>query len=314
MIASLGCVEYFEGQCLAFLKNPQTNPQNEQYIPGVFSYQENKISFSFMVLGEIKEIHSLQYETLYIVDNKKRYTLYKPYNRIILGHVLGYPTSITLYYEWLFDDHIDPNKIKGECFVCRTNYLESFFTTKKHLLPDASFKADESGCESYHGDNDKNFILQSFYIQNDFLLQKYEKDKIKARSNSFFSERQNRLLTYQCDLFLECNMIFESLDKISLSRTKCDQTKNYFNDKCQEDLIKQIVDCRNSLAHGDDLKLDTNKATDISHVFMDFKQIVIEYFFGKIGLSDFITNNFGFLNKVKLRNPPKTEKIAEPNR
>ncbi len=100
MIASLGGVEYFEGQCLAFLKNPQTNPQNEQYIPGVFSYQENKISFSFMVLGEIKEIHSLQYQTLYIVDNKKRYTLYKPYNRIILGHVLGHPTPITFYYEW----------------------------------------------------------------------------------------------------------------------------------------------------------------------------------------------------------------------
>ncbi|RVZ25306.1 hypothetical protein EC543_05530, partial [Helicobacter pylori] len=102
--------------------------------------------------------------------------------------------------------------------------------------------------------------------------------------------------------------------KISLSMTKCDQTKNYFNDKCQEDLIQQIVDCRNNLAHGDDLKLDTNKATDISHAFTNFKQIVIEYFFGKIGLSDFITNNFGFLNKVKLRNPPKTEKIAEPNR
>ncbi len=419
MIASLGGVEYFEGQCLAFLKNPQTNPQNEQYIPGVFSYQENKISFSFMVSREIKEIHSLQYETLYIVDNKKRYTLYKPYNRIILGHVLGHPTPITFYYEWLFDDHIDPNKIKGECFVCRTNYLESFFTTKKHLLPDASFKADESGCESYHGDNDNNFILQSFYIQNDFLSQKYEKDKIKARSNSFFSERQNRLLTYQCDLFLECNMIFETLFKlsnkditairntykkdkspmeidpygiaidfqridnfsvilekwidfcikndrgfqlesildiinkkdpiihlysdmfvlismiesflkksqqtklheklseffkISLSRTKCDQTKNYFNDKCQEDLIKQIVDCRNSLAHGRGLKLDTNKATDISHAFIDFKQIVIEYFFSEIGLSGFIINNDGFLNKVKLRNPPKTEKSSEQNR
>ncbi|GAA7760967.1 hypothetical protein JP0169_10020 [Helicobacter pylori] len=225
MIASLGGVEYFEGQCLAFLKNPQTNPQNEQYIPGVFSYQENKISFSFMVSREIKEIHSLQYETLYIVDNKKRYTLYKPYNRIILGHVLGYPAPITLYYEWLFDDHIDPNKIKGECFVCRTNYLESFFTTKKHLLPDALFKADESGCESYHGDNDKNFILQSFYTQNDFLSQKYEKDKIKARSNSFFSERQNRLLTYQCDLFLECNMIFESLEKLELI---VEAIKNFF--------------------------------------------------------------------------------------
>ncbi|WP_341844924.1 HEPN domain-containing protein, partial [Helicobacter pylori] len=102
--------------------------------------------------------------------------------------------------------------------------------------------------------------------------------------------------------------------KISLSRTKCDQTKNYFNDKCQEDLIQQIVDCRNSLAHGRSLKLDTNKATDISHAFIDFKQIVIEFFFGEIGLSGFITNNFGFLNKVKLRNPPKTEKIAEPNR
>ncbi|GAA8044845.1 hypothetical protein JP0566_08800 [Helicobacter pylori] len=225
MIASLGGVEYFEGQCLAFLKNPQTNPQNEQYIPGVFSYQENKISFSFMVSREIKEIHSLQYETLYIVDNKKRYTLYKPYNRIILGYVLGYPAPITLYYEWLFDDHIDPNKIKGECFVCRTNYLESFFTNKKHLLPDALFKADESGCESYHGDNDKNFILQSFYTQNDFLSQKYEKDKIKVRSNTLFSKRQNRLLTYQCDLFLECNMIFETLEKLELI---VEAIKNFF--------------------------------------------------------------------------------------
>ncbi len=442
-------MEYFERQCLAFLKNPQTNPQNEQYIPGVFSYQENKISFSFLVLGEIEEIHSLQYQTLYIVDNKKRYTLYKPYNRIILGHVLGHPAPITLYYEWLFDDHIDPNKIKGERFVCRTNYLESFFTTKKHLLPDALFKADESGCESYHGNNDNNFILQSFYIQNDFLSQRYEKDKIKAKSN-LIPKRQNRLLTYQFDLFLECNMIFETLEKleliaeaiknffiliyahsnfdiqidyiqfklsnkditairntykkdkksmeidpygiaiqfkqidhfsvmlkkwidfyikdnrdfqlasildiinkkdpiihlyldmfvlismiesflkksqqtklheklseffkISLSRTKCDQTKNYFNDKCQKDLIQQIVECRNSLAHGRGLKLDTNKATDISHAFIDFKQIVIEYFFGEIGLSGFIINNDGFLNKVKLRNPPKTEKITEPNR
>ncbi|MGL2837043.1 HEPN domain-containing protein [Helicobacter pylori] len=453
MITSLGSVEYFERQCLAFLKNPQTNPQNEQYIPGVFLYQENKISFSFVVLGEIKEIHSLQYQTLYIVDNTKRYTLYKLYDRIVLGHALGYSAPITLYYEWLFDDWIDPEKIMGDRFNCRTNYLESFFTTKKHLLPDALFKVDESGCESYHGDKNKDFILQSFYIQNDFLSQKYEKDKIKAKSN-LVPKRQNRLLTYQFDLFLECDMIFETLEelvliaeaiknffvliythskfdiqidyiqfklsnknitairntykkdkksieidsygiainfqqidnfsvilekwidfyikdnrgfqlasildiinkkdpiihlyldmfvlismiesfiesflkkpqgtklrkklseffKISLSRTKCDQTKNYFNDKCQEDLIQQIVDCRNNLAHGDDLKLDTNKATDISHAFMDFKQIVIEYFFGKIELSDFITNNFGFLNKVKLRNPPKTEKITEPNR
>ncbi|GAA7801378.1 hypothetical protein HpCOL18_01190 [Helicobacter pylori] len=459
MITSLGGVEYFERQCLAFLKNPQTNPQNEQYIPGVFSYQENKISFSFLVLGEIKEIHSLQYQTLYIVDNTKKYTLYKLYDRIILVHALGYPAPITLYYEWLFDDWIDPEKIMGDRFNCRTNYLESFFTTRKHLLPDdALFKVDESGCESYHGDKNKDFILQSFYIQNDFLSQKYEKDKIKAKSNFGSPKRQNRLLTYQFDLFLECDMIFETLEKlvliaeaiknffvliyahskfdiqidyiqfklsnkditairntykkdkksieidpygiainfqqidnfsvmlekwidfyikdnikdnrgfqlasildiinkkdpiihlyldmfvlismiesfiesflkkpqktkfreklseffkISLSRTKCDQTKNYFNDKCQEDLIQQIVDCRNNLAHGDDLKLDTNKATDISHAFTNFKQIVIEFFFGKIELSDFITNNFGFLNKVKLRNPPKTEKIAEPNR
>ncbi|WRF13440.1 hypothetical protein KVC85_03235 [Helicobacter pylori] len=449
MITSLGGVEYFERQCLAFLKNPQTNPQNEQCIPGVFSYQENKISFSFVVLGEIEEIHSLQYQTLYIVDNKKRYTLYKLYDRIILGHTLGYSAPITLYYEWLFDDHIDPEMIKGERFVCRTNYLESFFTTKKHLLPDALFKVDESGCESYHENNDKDFILQSFYIQNDFLSQRYEKDKIKAKSN-LIPKRQNRLLTYQFDLFLECDMIFETLEelaliaeaiknffvliyahsnfdiqidyisfklsnkditaikntykkdkksmeidpygiaiqfkqidnfsvilekwivfyikdnrdfqlasildiinkkdpiihlyldmfvlismiesflkkpqqtklheklseffKISLSRTKCDQTKNYFNDKCQEDLIQQIVDCRNSLAHGRSLKLDTNKATDISHAFIDFKQIVIEFFFSEIGLSGFITNNFGFLNKVKLRNPPKTEKITESNR
>ncbi len=78
MITSLGGVEYFEEQCLAFFKNPQTNPQNKQCILGVFSYQENQISFSFVVLGEIEEIHSLQYQTLYIVDSKKRYTLYKP--------------------------------------------------------------------------------------------------------------------------------------------------------------------------------------------------------------------------------------------
>ncbi len=372
----------------------------------------------------------------------KKDTLFtKLYDRIILGHTLGHPAPTTLYYEWLFDDWIDPEKIMGDRFVCRTNYLESFFTTKKHLLPDALFKVDESGCESYHENNDKDFILQSFYIQNDFLSQRYEKDKIKAKSN-LIPKRQNRLLTYQFDLFLECNIIFETLEKlaliaeaiknffiliyahsnfdiqidyiqfklsnkditaikntykkdkksieidpygiainfqqidhfsvmlekwidfyikdnrgfqlasildiinkkdpiihlyldmfvlismiesfiesflkkpqgtklckklseffkISLSRTKCDQTKNYFNDNYQKDLIQQIVDCRNNLAHGDDLKLDTNKATDISHVFMDFKQIVIEYFFGKIGLSDFITNNFGFLNKGELPN------------
>ncbi len=371
---------------------------------------------------------------------KKRYTLYKPYNRS--DFILGYPASITLYYEWLFDDHIDPETIKGERFVCRTNYLESFFTTKKHLLPDALFKVDESGCESYHGDKNKDFILQSFYIQNDFLSQKYEKDKIKAKSN-LVPKRQNRLLTYQFDLSLECDMIFETLEELaliaeaiknffvliythskfdiqidyiqfklsnknitairntykkdkksieidpygiainfqqidtfsvilekwidfyiknnrgfqlqsildiinkkdptihyldlfvlinmiegflkeqqrtklceklseffkkSLSRTKCNQTKSYFNDRCQKDLIQQIVDYRNNLAHGNDLKLDTNKATDIIHVFRDLKQIVIEYFFGEIGLSDFITNNFGFLKQVALRNPQKTEK------
>ncbi|GAA7160169.1 hypothetical protein BD0049_09200 [Helicobacter pylori] len=225
MITSLGGVEYFERQCLAFLKNPQTNPQNEQYIPGVFSYQENKISFSFLVLGEIKEIHSLQYQTLYIVDNTKRYTLYKLYDRIILVHALGYPAPITLYYEWLFDDWIDPETIKCERFVCRTNYLESFFMIKKHLLPDALFKVDESGCESYHGDKNKDFILQSFYIQNDFLSQKYEKDKIKARFNSLFSKRQNRLLTYQFDLFLECDMIFETLEELVLI---AEAIKNFF--------------------------------------------------------------------------------------
>ncbi|EJB86639.1 hypothetical protein HPHPH11_0881 [Helicobacter pylori Hp H-11] len=224
MITSLGGVEYFERQCLAFLKNPQTNPQNEQYIPGVFSYQENKISFSFLVLGEIEEIHSLQYQTLYIVDNKKRYTLYKLYDRIILGHTLGYSAPITLYYEWLFDDWIDPEKIMGDRFVCRTNYLESFFTTKKHLLPDTLFKVDESGCESYHENNDKDFILQSFYIQNDFLSQRYEKDKIKAKSN-LIPKRQNRLLTYQFDLSLECNIIFETLEKLALI---AEAIKNFF--------------------------------------------------------------------------------------
>lgn len=66
---------------------------------------------------------------------------------------------IIFYYEWLFDDYIDLNKIKGECFVCRINYLESFFIIKKYLLFDVLFKVDESGCESYYGDNDKNFIL-----------------------------------------------------------------------------------------------------------------------------------------------------------
>ncbi len=224
MITSLGGVEYFEGQCFAFLKNPQIHHDQKEKIPGVFSYQENKISFSFVVLGEIKEIHSLQYQTLYIVDNTKRYTLYKLYDSIVLGHALGYSAPITLYYEWLFDDHIDPETIKGERFVCRTNYLESFFTTKKHLLPDALFKVDESGCESYHGDKNKDFILQSFYIQNDFLSQKYEKDKIKAKSN-LVPKRQNRLLTYQFDLSLECDMIFETLEELALI---AEAIKNFF--------------------------------------------------------------------------------------
>ncbi len=438
MIPSLGGVGYTERQCFAFLKNPQIHHDQKEKIPGVFSYQENQISFSFVFLGEIEEIYSLytnpQYQTLYIVDSKKRYTLYKPYNRS--DFILGYPASITLYYEWLFDDHIDPETIKGERFVCRTNYLESFFTTEKHLMPTALFKVGENGCESCHGenrDNDKDFILQSFYIQNDFLSQKYEKDKIKARSNSLFSKRQHRLLTYQFDLLLECNIVFKNLKELvliseaiksffiliyahsnfdiqidyiqfklsnkditavrntykkdkksinidpygiairfqqidhfsiilekwidfyiknnrgfqlqsildiinkkdptihyldlfvlismiegflkeqqrtklceklseffkkSLSRTKCNQTKSYFNDRCQKDLIQQIVDYRNNLAHGDDLKLDTNKAADIIHAFRDLKQIIIEYFFGEIGLSDFITNNLVFSNKL----------------
>ncbi|GHS46740.1 hypothetical protein VN1165_09390 [Helicobacter pylori] len=110
-------------------------------------------------------------------------------------------------------------------FCLQDKLFRKLFYDQEHLLPDASFKADESGCESYHGDNDKNFILQSFYIQNDFLLQKYEKDKIKARSNTLFSKRQNRLLTYQCDLFLECNMIFETLEKLELI---AEAIKNFF--------------------------------------------------------------------------------------
>ncbi len=76
MITSLGGVEYFEGQCFAFLKNPQIHHDQKEKIPGVFSYQENQISFSFVFLGEIEEIYSLytnpQYQTLYIVDSKKK--------------------------------------------------------------------------------------------------------------------------------------------------------------------------------------------------------------------------------------------------
>ncbi len=92
------------------------------------------------------------------------------------------------------------------------------------MLPDALFKVDESGCESYHEDNDKDFILQSFYIQNDFLSQEYEKDKIKAKSN-LVPKRQNRLLTYQFDLSLECNIIFETLEKLALI---AEAIKNFF--------------------------------------------------------------------------------------
>ncbi len=362
MIASLGGVEYFEGQCLAFLKNPQTNPQNERCIPGVFSYQENKISFSFMVSGEIEEIHSLQYQTLYIVDNKKRYTLYKPYNRIILGHVLGHPTTITLYYEWLFGDHIDPNKIKGECFVCRTNYLESFFTTKKHFcylfiliyahsnfdiqIDYIQFKLsnkDITAIRNTYKKDKKSMEIDPYGIAINFqridnfsvILKEwidfYIKDDRGFQLESILDiiNKKDPIIHLYSDMFVLISMIESFLKKsqqtklheklsdffkISLSRTKCDQTKNYFNDECQENLIQQIVDCRNSLAHGRDLKLDTNKATDISHAFIDFKQIVIEYFFGEIGLSGFITNNDGFLNKVKLRNPPKTKKSPKQNR
>lgn len=95
----------------------------------------------------------------YIVDNKKRYIFYKFYDCIILGYILGYFVLIMFYYEWLFDDWIDLEKIMGDCFVCRINYLESFFMIKKYLLFDILFKVDESGCESYYENNDKDFIL-----------------------------------------------------------------------------------------------------------------------------------------------------------
>ncbi len=47
MILSLGGVGYVERQCFAFFKNPQTHHDQKEKIPGVFSYQENQISFSF---------------------------------------------------------------------------------------------------------------------------------------------------------------------------------------------------------------------------------------------------------------------------
>ncbi|GAA6995607.1 hypothetical protein AOH402_07410 [Helicobacter pylori] len=156
--------------------------------------------------------------------------------------------------------------------------------------------------------NDRGFQLESILDiinKKDPIIHLYsDMFVLISMIESFFKKPQKTKLHEKLSEFF----------KISLSRTKCDQTKNYFNDKCQEDLIKQIVGYRNSLAHGRGLKLDTNKATDISHAFIDFKQIVIEYFFGKIGLSGFIINNDGFLNKVKLRNPPKTEKSPKQNR
>lgn len=490
-ITSLEALEYFEGQCYAYFRIPQTRDDKEERIQGMFSYQEDKISFSFMFeyMGKIEDPRLLytnpKYKTLYIFTNKKIYTIHKPYSQKTSGYTLGHPTQITLHYEWLFNDWIEPEAIRGAQLAVRTNYLESFFARKQHLLYE--FEENEN-----KENIDENFTQHSFYVQKDFVSKKFEKDKIKAkRFYTLFPSKQQRFFSCQCDLYLECNITFENLEDLasiaeaiknffvliyayskypiqidfirfipqnskeyitavsntcmkdkkntniehygvsihffqmenfsvilekwiefyiqnknfhyvsnilevinrkdqtfhlysdllfligmlenfieqqkiakideeissqqikrvnlaieilekngfsnkelyqyrenlmfsieniglrkkllmflntSLSKTKCEQLKNHFSSKNRKKLCQQIVKYRNALAHGSDLKLDTDKAIKISNVFVDLIQIIIEYFFGKIGLSIYIEHNASFSFHLKTRSHTPVER------
>lgn len=501
-ITSLKALEYFEGQCFAYFEMPQTHSKEEERMQGVFSYQKDKISFSFMIesFGKSNQLPFLyaqpKYKTIYILTNKQTYTIYKPYSQNTSGYSLGHPAQITLHYEWLFNDWIDPETIKGEHFICRTNYLESFIMKNRHLLYEIDNHKHE--CE-HRGKNEKqnecgdeDFVKQSFWIQKRFSSKDFKNDKIKAKPfYTLSAPEQHRFFSCQYDLYLECNIVFEDLDrlaltaeaiknffvliyaysdfdiqidhicikpkdkqkyvtalrktyakdkelkridpygiairfweidnfsavlekwidfyiqnkdfqyvsnileiinkkeqafhlysdlffmicmvenlieqqqiakidkveqsqqidkinealhiladnnfpnevlqkykesleygivdarlgqkltkffKISLSNTKCDQTKQYFNSKCRKRLCKHIVEYRNALAHGRDLKLNKQKIIKIAEVYTDFKQIIIEYFFGAIGLNQYINKNIGFVSDLNRRNYISTQK------
>lgn len=482
-ITSLKALEYFEGQCVAFFdfpnksNNVDTN-EDLDFVQGVLSYQKNNISFSFLI--SVKEILDainasvidLRFKTFYILMGTKRYTIHNALPQRNTPFSFNSLVQISLEYEWLFDDWIEPEAIRGEYFVCRTSYLESFFTTKQHLMIEPRLQENNIKEENQDG-----FTLRSFYMQKDFLSQKFENSKIRAnRSYKIPDPEQHRFLACQYDIYLECNIVFENLDRLALtaeaiknffvliyaysnfdiqieyicfkpqgrehyitalrntfakdkkpiiidpygiairfweidnffavlerwidfyiqnkdsqyvpsildiinkkeqnihlysdllllvsmiegfigkqgiikkadseqqakldeldnaiqllkksnfsaemaneykriiknkitnttlrekffsffeealSRTECKKTKNYFRDK-QEDICKAIAEYRNVLAHGGDLKLDRDKIKRISETFADLKQIVIDYFFGEIGLSKSIGHNIGF--------------------
>lgn len=482
-ITSLKALEYFEGQCVAFFEFPDnfgntSSDEDLDFVQGVFSYQKNSISFSFLI--SVKEILDAlnasiidpRFKTFYILMGTKRCTIHNALSQRNPPFSFNSLVQISLEYEWLFDDWIDPEAIKGEYFVCRTSYLESFFTKKQHLAIDPQLQKGDIKEENQDG-----FTLRSFYMQEDFLSQKFEDSKIRA--NRFYkvpAPEQHRFLECQYDIYLECNIVFENLDRLALtaeaiknffvliyaysnfdiqieyicfkpqgrehyitalrntfakdkkpiiidpygitirfweidnfsavlerwidfyiqnkdsqyvpsildiinkkeqtihlysdllllvsmiegfigkqgiikktdseqqakldeldnaiqllkkssfsektakqykniiksritnatlrekffsffeealSRTECKKTKNYFCDK-QEDICKVIAEYRNILAHGGDLKLDRDKIKQISEAFADLKQIVIDYFFGEIGLSKSIGHNIGF--------------------
>lgn len=229
-ITSLKALEYFEGQCFAYFEISQIHNEEKEKVQGVFSYQEGKISFSFMFeyMGKIEEPHLLyanpKYKTLYILTNKKTYTIHNPCSQKTSGYSLGHPTQITLHYEWLFNDWIDPEAIKGEHLICRTNYLESFLTTNQHLLYER--KTDENKCKNQYRDKDKDFILRSFYIQNDFLSDKFKNDRIRVKPfYTLSAPEQHRFFSCQYDLHLECDIAFEDLDRLALS---AEAIKNFF--------------------------------------------------------------------------------------
>lgn len=224
-ITSLKALEYFEGQCCAYFRIPQTRDDEEERIQGVFSYQEDKISFSFMFeyMGKIEEPYLLyanpKYKTLYILTNKKIYTIHKPCSQKTSGYSLGHPTQITLHYEWLFNDWIESESIGGTQLAVRTNYLESFFARKQHLLYE--FKENEN-----KEDRDENFSLHSFYVQKDFASKKFEKDKIKAKHfYTLFPPKQQRFFSCQCDLYLECDIAFKNLEDLA---SIAEAIKNFF--------------------------------------------------------------------------------------
>ncbi|WP_158303468.1 hypothetical protein [Helicobacter mustelae] len=101
---------------------------------------------------------------------------------------------------------------------------------------------------------------------------------------------------------------------VSLANTKCRATREYFNKECRKRLCEQILGYRNALAHGEDLNLDEQEIRKITQAYGDFKQMIIEYFFRIIGLSQDIQSNRDFSRLIDARETGSSSESERKNR